>query len=402
MPNYAYIALTHDGKTTRGNIAAESPAAARHLLRNRHLHATDLKPTVAKDQHGIMLSNLFRGKRRRQLLEFTRQLATMVDAEIKLTEALRILAAEGENPRLAQITQNIRDQVMSGESLADAMKAYSDFFDPIYVAMVRVGEVTGTLGPTLKLLADYMGKRIRLDAKVKSALTYPAFLVVVCIIVVCVLMTVVVPRITSIIEESGRAVPGITAFLMTLSNAMLHGWWLVLLALAGLVYAFHRVLQSSRGKLVVDRLRLPVIGKLLRQSVVARFTSTLAALMRSGLPMAESLKVVADVTGNAVMTQAIRQARERIIAGADISTPLQQSRVVDAATAHMIAVGERAGELEDMLHTIAQSQEENADITVQRISAVIEPAVIVVMAVIVGFIMFGTLWPILEISNITM
>jgi len=405
MPTFEYQALTRDGRPTRGSLAAESAAAARHMLRNRQLHATQLRPVSEAAQAArFQWARLFRAGRRRKVLDFTRQLATMVDADIKLTEALSVLSSQTADARLCQVIQNIRDQVVAGEALADGLKQYRDWFDPIYVSMVHVGEVTGNLGPTLKLLADYLAKRIRLDAKIKSALTYPAFLVVVCLGVITVLMTFVVPRLTRIIEESGRAVPGVTRLLMGVSRGLVNWWWVILVVVGLLAYAGHRVLAHPRGRLGFDRLllRLPLFGRLLRQSILARFTGTLAALMRSGLPMAESLKVVAEVTGSTVMTHAIQAARERIIAGADIATPLQQSGVVDPALGHMIAVGERSGELEGMLVTIAESLEENTDIIVQRLSAVVEPAVIVVMAVLVGFIMFGTLWPILEVSSIKM
>jgi len=405
MPTFEYIALDTSGKQMRGSIAAESSSAARRRLRTRQLHATNLRPiSEAARTRRLEWRQVFKSRRRRLVLDFTRQLGTMIDAEIKLTEALGVLISQTQDTKLSQVIQNIRDQVMSGESLADGLKQYPEWFDPIYVSMVRVGEATGNIGRSLKLLGDYMGKRIRLEAKVKAALTYPAFLVVVCISVIVILMTFVVPRITRIITESGRTVPAITSFLMGTSNILLDWWWLILLGFFGGVYLIRRLLAGTKGKLFLDRtlLKIPVIGEIIRQNIVARFTSTLAALMRSGMPMADALKVVSNVTGNAVMTEAINRSRERIIAGADIATPLRNSQVVDPATAHMIAVGERAGELESMLATISETLEENTDITVQRISSVIEPCVIVIMAIIVALIVFGTMWPILQLSDIKM
>jgi general secretion pathway protein F len=404
MPTFEYIALDAKGKQTRGSVAAESAAAARSVLRNRRVHATRLRPvSEAAHTRGLEWSRMFRARRRREVLEFTRQLGTMVEADIKLTEALGVLIAQTADSRLGQIIQNIRDQVVAGETLVDGLKQYPDWFDPIYVSMIRVGEVTGNLGRTLNLLADYLSKRLRLEAKIKSALTYPAFLVVVCVVVIIILMTFVVPKITNIITASGRSVPGITQFLIGVSSLFVNWWWALLLGFALSWYLLHRLVAMPKGRLFFDRmlLRLPVLGKILRQSVVARFTSTLATLIRSGLPIAESLETVAEVTGNSVMTEAIHRSRERIVAGADIATPLRESKVIDPAVAHMIAVGERTGELEAMLVTIAESMEENADISVQRISSVIEPCVIVIMAVVVGFIMFATLMPILEVPNLT-
>ncbi|MCH9021877.1 MAG: type II secretion system F family protein [Planctomycetes bacterium] len=404
MPTFEYIALNPTGKQTRGNIVAESAVAARHLLRNRKLHTTKLHPVSDLAHRGdSRLIRLFtQGKRNRKILEFTRQLATMVQANIQLTEALAVLTLQLTDPKFNQVVQTIRDRVLAGESLADCMTDYPNWFDPIYIAMIRVGEVTGNLARSLKLLADYKSKRIRVEAKIKSALTYPAILVVVAVIVTVVLMTLVVPKLTGIILSSGKELPAPTLILMWVSDALIHYWWLILLILTGASWLFQRILATDKGHFIFDRLtlKIPVIGELIRQSIVARFTSTLAALIRSGLPMADSLKIVANVTGNRVMNQAVKLARERIMAGADIATPLRNSKLVDASVAHMISVGERTGEMEEMLLTISEGIEESTDIRIQRISSVIEPIVIVLMAVVIGFILLATLLPILQVSNI--
>jgi len=404
MPTFEYRALDKGGKQSRGSIAAESAAAARHLLRNRQLHATKLRPISEAARKGRWkMSRLFSGRRRRAMLEFTRQLGTMINADVKLTEALSVLVNQTSDEKLKQVIQNIRDQVTAGESMADSLKEYPMLFDSIYVAMIRVGEATGNLARSLNLLADYMAKRQRLEAKVKSALTYPAILVVICVLVTIFLMTFVVPRITRILTSSGRELPMVTEMLMDISSFMLGYWWLILIVLAVVWWLFRRVLGTNKGRMAFDRfvLKIPVTGELMRQNIVGRFTSTLASLIRSGMPMADSLQVVAEVTGNAVMAHAVRQARERIIAGADVATPLRDSKVVGPAVAHMISVGERSGELETMLVTVAESLEENADISIQRISTVIEPVIIVVMAVIIGFIILAVMMPILQVADIS-
>lgn len=404
MPTFEYIALNQDGKQSRGSIAAESASTARKMLRSRHLHATKLRPIREAAQTGRWeLSQIFSARRRRNVLDFTRQLGTMIPAGIKLTEALGVLITQTSEPKMAQILQNVRDQVMAGESLAESLKEYPGWFDTIYIAMIRVGEATGNLARSLEILADYMNKRQRLEAKIKAALTYPAILTVVCIIVTVLLMTVVVPRITPIIISSGRQLPAVTRALMSLSDFMIHYWWANLLILGLLWWAIKRVLATTKGRMTFDRLilKVPVTGELMRQGIVARFTSTLAALIKSGMPMADSLQVVAEVSGNAVMERAVRQARERIIAGADVATPLRESKVVGPAVAHMIAVGEKTGELESMLINIAESIEERTDISVQRISAVVEPIVIVIMAIIVGFIIMAVMLPILQASDVS-
>jgi len=405
MPTFEYLALDNTGRQSRGSITAESSGAARKQLRNRSLHTTNLRPiSEAARARGGDFAWLLRGRRRRELLAFTRQLATMIEADLLLTESLAVLISQQSNDKFRQVIQNIRDQVLAGEALADTLKQYPNWFDQIYVSMVRVGEATGNLGRSLTLLAEYLTKKQRLESRIKSALTYPAILVIVSVLVTIMLMTVVVPKITRLIIDSGRTLPAATRALSWVSDMFVDWWWLMLLATALAVWLLRRALAKPKGHLLFDRLilKIPIIGELIRQSVVARFTSTLAALIRSGMPMAESLQVVAEVVGNAVLAQAVRSARERIIAGADVATPLRESKVVDAAVAHMIAVGERSGELESMLVSIAESIEESTDITVQRLSSVIEPVIIVIMAVVVGFILLATLLPILQVASLPM
>lgn len=403
MPTFQYQALDSAGKKSRGTLAAESPGAARKLLRTRQLHATELHAVSELQMAGRWeWGNIFKSRRRRKVLDFTRQLATMVETNVQLTEALGVLIAQSDDPKFTQIVQNIRDEVVSGESLADGFKEYPNWFDSIYVSMVRVGEVTGNVGRSFRLLADYMSKRQRLEGKVKSALVYPIILIIVGFMVTVFMMTFVVPRMVAIIRKGGGQLPAPTAILMNISEFIIGYWWIVVLAIVVGNYLLRRAIATTNGRLTFDRfkLRIPVVGELIRESVLARFASTLAALIRSGLPVAESLEVVAGVTGNAVMTRAVHAARERIIAGADVATPLRESEVVDAATAHMIAVGERTGELESMLVTIAESVEERTDINVQRISAIIEPVIIVVLAFVVGFIILAVILPILQVSDL--
>ena len=403
MATFAYKALAPGGAKAKGTIAAESAGAARKLLRNRQLHVTDLKSVSdLGGRGGFDIRHMMAGRRRREVLEFTRQLGTMIESGVKLTEAMSVLITQSDNPEFRQIIQNIQDQVVGGETLADGFKEYPLWFDPIYVSMVRVGEMTGNVGRSFKLLADHINKRQQLEAKVKSALMYPAILIVVSILATIVLMTFVVPKLAGIIVKSGRELPPATQILMAISGGLVRWWWLLIILFFVCTWLYRRIGATPRGRLVIDQflLKLPVFGTLLRETVVSRFASTLAVLIRSGLPMADSLQVVAGVTGNAVMDRAVHAARERIIAGADVSTPLRESRVVSSAVAHMISVGERTGELESMLLMIAQSIEERTDITIQRLSSTIEPLVLLVMGTVVGFIIYAILVPMLEVANL--
>jgi type II secretory pathway component PulF len=329
-------------------------------------------------------------------------MTTRINSVIKLTEALSVLTLQASDVRFKNAITDIRDRVISGESFADALSDYSDYFDVIYVSMVRVGEVTGSLGQSLSTIAKFMEKRQRVESKVITAMIYPMVLIVFCIAAILVLTTFVIPKIAEQITRTGQELPWITRQLMNVSY-ILTSWWLfvVITVVVGVVWGLKRFLKTRRGAYLRDRLllSLPLLGPLIKQRVVSRFASTLSTLLGSGLAMAESLRVVAEVTGNSLMRGAVQQARERILAGADIATPLRDSGVIDPAIAHMVAVGEKSGELEKMLKDISENLEASTDIVIERLSAAVEPLIIIVMAAIVGLIAYATILPILKISS---
>jgi type II secretory pathway component PulF len=336
-----------------------------------------------------------------QIIDFTKQLATLLSSGIKLTEALSVLTLQTSDHRFKTALTEIRDRVVTGESFTDALSEYGDYFDVIYVAMVRVGEVTGTLGGSLRTIANFMEKRQRVEAKVLTAMIYPLVLICFCILAILILTTKVIPKIGAQIERAGQELPWITEQMMGFSYLITSWWLLVILAgLVAMVVLLRRIFRTERGAYLRDKfiLSLPFFGPLIKQRVVARFASTLSTLIGSGLAMAESLRVVAETTGNSLMKRAIQQARERILAGADIATPLRESGVIDPAIAHMVAVGEKSGELETMLQSISENLESSTDVVIERLSAAVEPVIIIVMAAVVGVIAYATVLPILRIS----
>jgi type II secretory pathway component PulF len=267
--------------------------------------------------------------------------------------------------------------------------------------MVRVGEVTGSLGESLSTIANFMEKRRRVESKVKTAMVYPIVLIVFCLFAIVILTTMVIPKIGEEIRRAGHELPWITERLMDVGYVLTSLWLVAVIAGAiAIIWAFKQFLKTERGAYLRDRLllSLPLFGPLIKQRVVARFASTLSTLLGSGLAMAESLRVVAEVTGNVLMKKAVQQSRERILAGADIATPLRDSGVIDPAIAHMVAVGEKSGELEKMLKSISDNLESSTDIVIERLSAAVEPVIIIVMAGVIGVIAYATILPILEVS----
>jgi general secretion pathway protein F len=401
MPRYHYIAIAASGKKVKGAITAESPYAARKQLRVRSIHPSSVTEIGSKAEGKTAMFSIFGKRSKTQIIDFTKQMATLLTSGIKLTEALSVLTLQTSDVRFRNALCDIRDRVVTGESFTDALKDYSDYFDVIYVSMVRVGEMTGILGQSLTTIATFMEKRRRVEAKIKTAMVYPTVLIFFCLAAILVLTTQVIPKIGKEIARAGRELPWITRRLMDVGY-ILTSWWLLLViaAVVGIVWGIRRFLKTSRGAYLRDKilLSLPLFGPLIKQRVVARFASTLSTLLGSGLAMAESLRVVAEVTNNTLMKRAIKQARERILAGADIATPLRDSGVIDPAIAHMVAVGEKSGELETMLKSISDNLETSSDIVIERLSAAVEPLIIIIMAAVIGVIAYATILPILEVS----
>lgn len=401
MPRYHYIAIAINGKKVKGAVTAESPYAARKQLRMRSIHPSSITEVRSRRESGTGLTSIFSKRNKTQIIDFTKQMATLLTSGIKLTEALSVMTLQTSDPRFRHALVDIRERVVTGESFTDALKDYSDYFDVIYVSMVRVGEVTGSLGESLSTIANFMEKRRRVESKVMTAMIYPIVLICFCIAAILVLTIKVIPKIGEQIERSGQELPWITKRLMDIGYVLTSWWLLVVIAGGiGIVWGIKRFLRTSRGAYLRDKLALslPMFGPLIKQRVVARFASTLSTLLGSGLAMAESLRVVAEVTGNVLMKRAVQQSRERILAGADIATPLRDSGVIDPAIAHMVAVGEKSGELETMLKSISDNLEASTDIVIERLSAAVEPLIIIVMAGVIGVIAYATILPILEVS----
>jgi len=401
MPRYHYTAIAASGKKVKGSIAAESPYVARKQLRARSIHPSSIIQVSSSSESKTALSSFFAKRSKTQITDFTKQMATLLNSGIKLTEALSVLTMQMSDVRFKNALTDIRDRVVTGESFTDALNDYGDYFDVVYVSMVRVGEVTGSLGQSLATIAGFMEKRRRVESKVITVMIYPVVLTIFCIFAILVLTIFVIPKLAEQITQTGQELPWITKRLMDVGYVMT-SWWLfvVIAAIVGMVWALKKFLKTERGAYIRDKfiLSLPLFGPLIKQRVVARFASTLSTLLGSGLAMAESLRVVSEVTGNTIMKKAIHQARERILAGADIATPLRDSGVIDPAIAHMVAVGEKSGELEKMLKSISDNLESSTDLVIERLSAAVEPVIIIVMAAIIGVIAYATILPILEVS----
>ncbi len=416
MPIFEYRALTTTGKQNKGIIDADTARDARTKLRSDHLHVTDMWETGkkarddrAKSKVGaapekrrfLRLPRLERKVKVRDLATFTRQFSTLLRSGIQQVEAMRALVEQCEDRDFETVLRNIKEEITSGNNLAEAMAKHPRYFSDLYVNMVKAGEASGNLDAVLVRVAEYLQKQASLRGKVKAALTYPSIMVVVGVAVVIFLMSYVVPKITAVLTDSGKPLPFVTEVLISISGFVQDFWWVLLLVAVSSYILLKTMLKTEAGRVKFDGflLRMPLFGQLFTKQAIARFSMTFSTLLKSGLPALDSLKIVSLVVNNARLTQVINDIHTRIIEGADIATPIKKSRVFPPMVGYMIAVGEQSGELEDILDRIAESYEEELDLSIQRLTAMIEPIIIVLLAVVVGFIIAAVLLPLLDFSE---
>lgn len=422
MPIFEYKAFAPGGDVKKGIIDADSAREARQKLRRDNVLVSEIKEARGgrKERRALssgegkpgLLDRLKKlrspqtgasGKNLDVVTAATRQLGTLLAAGIPLTESLRALVEQAQDRDQEKLFREIRERVSQGASLADAMAEQPQWFSELYVNMVRAGQATGNLDVVFSRLADYLQSQRALKRKVVSALIYPAMMIMIGIIVVSILMTVVVPKITEMLLDQGQTLPTPTQILIAISNLMQNWWWAILLGIGAISYVFERVYhRSERGRLVIDRslLGIPLIGEVLRKQAVSRFTRTLSTLLQSGVNVIQSLEITAKVVGNRVISDATEHIKTRIVEGADIATPLKATGVFPAVVGYMVAVGEQSGELEQMLDRIGTAYDEEIEIVTERVTAVLEPILIVVLAGVVGFIVISIVLPILQVGQI--
>jgi general secretion pathway protein F len=422
MPIYEYKAYVPGGATKTGVIDADTPREARQRLRLENILVSKLKVAKggrktsreraaarAKGPGLLQRINKIReqptgpsGRDLEVVASLTRQMGTLLAAGIPLSDMLSAIIEQTETRRLETIFRSLRERITQGSSFGDALGDYPQLFTDLYVNMVRAGEVTGQVDVVLLRLADFLQRQRRLQRKITSALTYPVLMIFIGAVVVSVLMAFVVPKITDMLKDTGQALPGPTQFLVLLSTLFKDYWIVIPLGIAFASVVYNKIYKTNRGQLAIDRIkmRLPIIGELVRKSAISRFTRTLATLLSSGVAAVRSLEITETVVGNRVIADATALIRTRILEGTDIATPLKATGVFPSVVGYMVSVGEQSGELEQMLDRIADAYDEEIEVVTERVTVVLEPLMIVVLAVVVGFIVYSIILPILEVGNI--
>lgn len=405
MPVFAYKALDQSGKNVEGLKEADSPRTLRTVLRRDGLFLTEVigeKQSKAASPE-VNVRRWVGGRvKADDVAVATRQLAVLVNAGIPLVEALTALVEQVEHERLKRVLSAVKQRVNEGSSLAEALAQHPKAFTSLYVNMIRAGESSGALDIVLFRLADFTESQARLKAKVLGTLTYPAAMMIIGAVIMGILFTVVIPKITKVFEDTKVVLPWTTRLLIGFSTFVHDWWWALGLLVAAAVYAFVRWLKTPSGRARWDIwvLDAPIFGPLVRQVAVARFSRTLATLLKSGVPLLTAMDIVRNIVGNTRLAAVIEEARESIKEGESIAAPLKRSGEFPPLVYHMIAIGEKSGELEEMLGNVANAYDSQVETKIAALTSLLEPVMIVVMGVAVAFIVFSILMPILQINTI--
>lgn len=411
MAIFQYVGIDKNGKPVKGLKEADSVKALRSSLRAGGIFVTKIKESSGGAVGGVQTKGgLKKEINFKQLFErinvetialATRQLATLLQSGVPMLESLRALVEQVDNEALKRVLSQVRADVNEGLSLADAMQKHKCFSN-VYVNMVRAGESSGALELVLERLADFTEGQSRLQSKVIGALTYPAVMVVVAILVVTILMTTVVPKITSMFASAKVQLPLMTRLLIATSSFLKSYWWLLVILLLLALYGVYRLLKVPKWHARFDRLklRLPVFGPIMQMVSIARFSRTLATLLSGGVPLLTTLQIVRNVVSNDALEKAIDDVREAVREGEDIAGPLKRSGRFPPMVTHMIAVGEKSGQLEDMLSRIASAYESRVETRVSMLTSLLEPVMILFMGVTIGAIVGAVMVPIMQMSTL--
>jgi general secretion pathway protein F len=406
MPVFEYTALDAKGRSTSGIIDAEGIQIARQKLRNSGKYPVSIREAkeaaAKKSRQGFGFAARFSRIKPAEVAMITRQLATLIGAGFPLVSALDALLPQTKSVGLKRILARTKDLIVEGNSFAHALSQFPGTFPPIYINMVRAGETSGTLEIVLERLAEITEKQQALSNRIQASLAYPVFMLFFGAAVLFILLTYIVPTITSIFADMKQTLPTPTRVLIALSDFLKHYWWALLIVLAAGAAAARQFRKSEKGRQWTDRsiLRLPVFGNLARKLAVARFSRTLGSLLENGVTVLVSLEIVKNIVGNTRIAETVSQAAEEVGRGKSLWSSLSEGQAFPMLAIQMIQVGEQSGELEKMLNKIADVFENEVETTILRLTAYLEPVMILVMGLIVGFIVLSICLPIFEMNQL--
>jgi general secretion pathway protein F len=407
MPVYDYSALDSKGKTVTGIIDADGTVAARQKIRSAGHYPVKLREvkdgaTEKRERPSFSFSQYFSRIRPSEVTVMTRQLATLIGAGFPLVSALEALMAQFPSPGLKKMVAKVKDAVVEGTSFADALNGFPSAFSSIYVNMVRVGETSGTLEIVLNRLADITEKQEELKSRVVTAMIYPLLILMVGMFIMIFLFIYVIPNITSIFRDINQELPLPTQLLIGTSDMLKSYWWILVIVVVAALFGLRRLRKSTSGRRWMDRhiLTVPMIGAISGKLATARFSRTLGSLLENGVSMLPAMDIVKNVVGNTRIADVIETASADVGKGRSLHNSLEEGKVFPPLATQMIMVGEQSGNLEDMLDKVADMFEKEVETSIMRLTALLEPVMVLVMAAMVLFIILSIFLPILEMGNL--
>lgn len=398
MAIFLYRAKARNGRNVKGDLDAPSLEFAENTLRRRGCTDIKVKPKPKDLLEGTFLEGSVAS---RDMVVFSRQFATMINAGVPILQSLQIMCEQTENAKLRRKLYTIRNDIEGGSSLFEALKKHQDIFDALYTNMVNAGETGGILDQVLIRLAEYIEKAAKLKAKIKSAMIYPAVVVTVAVVVIAVILIFVIPTFEQMFTSFGSALPAPTQFVIDLSRFVMNNSLALMVGIIAFFVAFKLFYKWEKGEILVDRwvLFLPVFGPLLRKAAVAKFSRTLSTMVSSGVPILNALDIVSRTSGNKTVERGVLEAKRSIAEGQTLAEPLDATGVFPPMVIHMISIGEATGALDSMLHKIADFYDDEVDVAVDALTSLIEPIMIVFLGVIVGGLVISMYLPIFSIAD---
>jgi type IV pilus assembly protein PilC len=397
MAKFQWTGSARNGEIRSGTLDAANEQEVLEYLRGQNITPKKVKKA------GVEISLSFgSGVKSRDILIFTRQLATMIDAGLPLVQCMDILGSQSDNPQFAKVLQQVKSHVEQGATFSDALRKHPKVFDELYVNLIAAGEIGGILDTILGRLSEYIEKAVKLKRQVKSAMVYPVSILCVAILVVAVMLGKVIPVFEDMYKEfKGATLPKPTQIVINMSNSFTSNWYIYFGVLAGIVGFITFMMRNPKGRVAFDAaiLKFPVIGNVLRKIVVARFTRTLGTLLSSGVPILDSLDICAKTSGNKTVEAAIFFARAKISEGKDLATPLGETNVFPSMVVQMIGVGEQTGAMDQMLQKIADFYEDEVDVAVASMTAMMEPLMMVFLGGLVGGLIVAMYLPVFELAG---
>ncbi len=401
MPKFAWEGRTRTGQNQKGEMEAPTQAAVMTQLRRQGIMPSNIKERGKGLDVNIKIPGFEPKVTTRDLVIFTRQFATMIDAGLPLVQCLDILTRQQNNATFKKILAEVKESVESGSTFADALKKHPKAFDELYVNLVGAGEVGGILDTILNRLAAYIEKALKLKKQVKSAMTYPTTIVGIALVVISVILVFVIPAFEKMFKDFGGALPGPTQVVIDLSNFVQDYILLIIGFIVGAIVLFKRIYRTEKGRARIDdfALKVPVFGILIRKVAVAKFTRTLGTMISSGVPILDGLDIVAKTAGNKTVEKAIYRVRQSISEGKTIAEPLEKSGVFPPMVCQMIAVGEQSGSLDSMLNKIADFYDDEVDDAVGNLTAMMEPLLMLFLGTTVGGLVIAMYLPIFKLAG---